>query len=356
MEWVTLNAHEDCSMIRRIVLSLFFVLLSLPLIANDVELNPDHPQRYVVKKGDTLWDISGMFLKKPWHWPDIWYVNPQIDNPHLIYPGDELSLVWRDGRPMLELNRGDRTVKLGPEIRETLMDKPITTIPLSAIGPFLSKPKVVGAEVLDNAPYVVASADERLISGAGDFVYVRGVQDDDSTNYSVFRGGKVYTDPDSEEILGYEAIYTGDAALVASGDPAKVDLTYTNREVQIGDRLLEVEDDGHDLYFIPHAPEQELNGRIISVFDGVSQVGQYQIVVLNLGDRDGLETGHVLSVYKAGETVRDQVTEDPKDVVTLPDEYAGEAMVFKTYEKVSYAIVMKATDALHLLDKVKSAR
>ena len=342
-------------MIRRIVLSLFFVLISLPLIANDVELNPDYPQRYVVKKGDTLWDISGLFLKYPWHWPDIWYANPQIENPHLIYPGDELSLVWRDGRPMLELNRGDRTVKLGPQIRETMIDKPIPTIPLSAIGPFLSKPQVVGDEVMDNAPYVVASADERLISGAGDYVYARGVEDNDIDNYSVFRGGKVYTDPDTDEVLGYEAIYTGDATVVTQGDPAKVDLTYTNREVQIGDRLLEVEDHDYDLYFTPRSPDVDMNGRIISVFDGVSQVGQYQIVVLNLGDRDGLETGHVLSVLQAGETIRDQVTSDPKDVVTLPDEHAGEAMVFKTYEKVSYAIVMKATRAIHLLDKVQSA-
>lgn len=342
-------------MIRRIVLSLFLVLLSLPLIANDVELNPDHPQRYVVKKGDTLWDISGMFLKFPWHWPDIWYVNPQIENPHLIYPGDELSLVWRDGRPMLELNRGQRTVKLGPQIRETMIDKPIPTIPLSAIGPFLTKPKVVGAEVMDNAPYVVASADERLISSSGDYVYARGVREEDADNYSVFRGGKVYTDPDTNEILGYEAIYTGDGSVVSHGDPAKLDLTYTNREVQIGDRLLEVEEDDYDLNFIPRSPGQEMNGRIISVFDGVSQVGQYQIVVLNLGDRNGLETGHVLSVFQAGETVPDQVTADRKDVVTLPDEHAGEAMVFKIYEKVSYAIVMKATKAIHLYDKVKSA-
>jgi hypothetical protein len=342
-------------MIRRIVLSLFLTLISLPLLADNVELNPNYPQRYVVKKGDTLWDISGMYLKHPWHWPDIWYANPQIDNPHLIYPGDELSLVWRDGRPVLEINRGDRTVKLSPTVRETMIDKPITTIPLSAIGPFLSKPKVVGAEVLDNAPYVVASADERLISGSGDYVYVRGVADDDHNNYSIFRGGKVYTDPDTDEVLGYEAIYTGDAVVVTPGDPAKADLTYTNREVQIGDRLLEVDDEDFDLNFIPRSPEQELNGRIISVFDGVSQVGQYQVVVLNLGERNGLETGHVLSVFQAGDTVADPVTEDRHDVVTLPDEHAGEAMVFKTYDKVSYAIVMKATRAIHLHDKVKSA-
>lgn len=342
-------------MIRRIVLSLFLLLLSLPIIANNVELNPDYPKHYVVKKGDTLWDISGMYLKYPWHWPDIWYANPQIENPHLIYPGDELSLVWRDGRPMLELNRGDRTVKLSPHVRETMLDQPIPTIPLSAIGPFLSKPKVVGAEVMDTAPYVVASADERLISGAGDYVYVRGVANDDVSSYSVFRGGKVYTDPDTDEILGYEAIYTGDGDITKSGDPARLDLSYTNREVQIGDRLLEAEEDNYDLNFIPRSPATDMHGRIISVFDGVSQVGQYQIVVLNLGQRDGLETGHVLSVFQAGDTVEDEVTEDRHDVVTLPDEHAGEAMVFKTYEKVSYAIVMKATRAIHLYDKVESA-
>jgi nucleoid-associated protein YgaU len=342
-------------MIRRIVFSLFFVLLSLPLVANEVELNPEHPKRYVVVKGDTLWDISGLFLKYPWHWPDIWYVNPQIDNPHLIYPGDELSLVYRDVRPVLELNRGKRDVKLSPKVRETMLDKPIPTIPLSAIGPFLTKPRVVGAEVLANAPYVVASADERLISAAGDYIYARGVQPDSSENYTVFRGGKVYTDPETNELLGYEAIYAADASLVTEGDPAKMDITYSNREVQIGDRLLEIEEEDFDLNFIPRSPEQQMNGRIISVFDGVSQVGQYQIVVLNLGHRDGLETGHVLSVLQAGETIEDQVTEDRNDVVTLPDEHAGEAMVFKIYEKVSFAIVMKANKAIHLYDKVKNA-
>jgi nucleoid-associated protein YgaU len=342
-------------MIRRIVISAFLILISLPIIANDVELNPDYPQRYVVVKGDTLWDISGKFLKYPWHWPDIWYANPQVENPHLIYPGDELSLVWRDGKPVLELNRGQRTVKLSPQIRESIIDEPIPTIPLSVIEPFLSKPRVVGAEVLDNAPYVVASAEERLISGAGDYIYARGVNEDDGERYSVFRGGDAYKDPDTGEILGYEAIYAAEGNVAQFGDPAKVDLTYSNREVLVGDRLLEIEDEDYDLYFIPRSPEQDVKGRIISVYDGVSQIGQYQIVVLNLGKREGMETGHVLSVYQAGDTIKDQVTADPKDVVTLPDEHAGEAMVFKTYEKVSYAIVMKATRAIHVLDKVTNA-
>jgi hypothetical protein len=344
-------------MIRRIIFSVLFVLISLPIVANEkIELNPNHPQRYVVVKGDTLWDISGMFLKHPWHWPDIWYVNPQIDNPHLIYPGDELVLTVCGDRPCIQVNRGQRTVKLSPQIRETILDKPIPTISLAALGPFLAKPRVVGEEVLDNAPYVVSSSDERLISGAGDYVYARGVEEGDSIHYSLFRGGDAYTDPETGEILGYEAIYTGDATLERGGDPAKFNLTETTREVRMGDRLLEVEAEDYDLYFTPRAPEQDIAGSIISVFDGVSQVGQYQVVVLNKGLRDGLETGHVLSVFKKGDVIRDQVTADPNDTVTLPEEHIGEAMVFKLYEKVSYAIVMRATDAIHVKDKVYSAK
>ncbi|OUR65965.1 peptidoglycan-binding protein [Methylophaga sp. 42_25_T18] len=357
-------------MIRRLLLSMLLVLLSLPLLANDVVLNPDHPQRYEVVKGDTLWDISGRFLKFPWHWPDIWHVNAQIENPHLIYPGDIISLVYRDGKPMLELTRGSKAYKMSPEVREMVLEKAIPTIPLDAIQPFLSRPRVVGEEVLDQAPYIVASSGERLISGAGDRVYARGIDETQGEHYSVFRGGKVYLDPETEEILGYEAIYTGDALVEQMGDPATVELRYTNREVRIGDRLLVVEDENYNLNFLPRVLDTELEGRIISVFDGVSQVGQYQIVVLNRGARDDLEIGHVLSVYQAGDTVRDAVLagsfeedyfntktnkEDKQATVTLPDEYAGVAMVFKIFEKVSYAIVMKATRAIHINDKVTSA-
>jgi hypothetical protein len=156
-------------------------------------------------------------------------------------------------------------------------------------------------------------------------------------------------------LLGYEAIYTGDATVTDIGDPSTVDLAFTNREVQIGDRLLEVEADDFEMNFFPRSPDIDLSGRIISVFDGVSQVGQYQIIVLNLGARDGLALGHVLSMYKAGETIKDAVTEDRFDEVTLPDEHAGEALVFRLFEKVSYAIVMKSTKAVNLYDKVKSA-
>ncbi len=356
-------------MIRRFYISLLFVLLSVPVMAAEVALNPNHPQQHVVVRGDTLWDISGMFLQFPWHWPDIWHVNPQIENPHLIYPGDLISLVYRDGRPVLELTRGSAAYKMSPEVREITLESAIPTIPLDAILPFLSKPRVVGEEVLVSAPYIVASSDERLISGAGDKVYARGVDEEQGKHYSIFRGGAVYTDPVTDEILGYEAIYTADAWISAMGDPATVDLRQTTREVLIGDRLLPVVEDDYAMNFIPRAPEEQLDGYIISVFDGVSQVGQYQIVVLNKGGRDKLEVGHVLSVYQAGKTVIDPVLSGREDEdyfnlhnkgkdrdasVILPDEYAGVAMIFKVFEKVSYGIVMKANRAIHVGDKVST--
>lgn len=341
-------------MMRRLFLSLIFVFLSGLAVADEIALNPDHPQQHIVVRGDTLWDISATFLTFPWHWPDIWYVNPQVDNPHLIYPGDILSLVYRDGRPVIELTRSSTAYKMSPGIREIALEKAISTIPLDAIRPFLTRPRVVGEEVLELAPYIVASSDERLISGAGDKVYARRVNEADGKHYSVFRGGKVYKDPQTKEVLGYEAIYTADSWVSVMGDPATVELRETTREVLIGDRLLPVIADDYEMNFFPRAPEQQIDGEVISVFDGVSQVGQYQIVVINRGAREGLEAGHVLSAYQAGKTIKDQVTPDRKDAVTLPDEYAGVAMVFKTFEKVSYVIVMKATRVIHLNDRVST--
>jgi len=342
-------------MMRRLFLSLMFLLFCVPAMAADVVLNPNHPQQHVVVPGDTLWDISGEFLMFPWNWPDIWYVNPQIENPHLIYPGDIISLVYRDGRPVLELTRGPKTYKMSPEVREIVLEKAIPTIPLSAIKPFLSKPRVVGEETLANAPYIVSSADERLISGAGDKVFARGfTADDEGDHYSVFRGGKPYLDPETKEVLGYEAIYTAEARVTTKGDPATVELQHTTREVRIGDRLLPVIDDDYEMNFIPRLPDEPQQGEIISVFDGVTQVGQYQIVVINRGTREGIEVGHVLMVLAKGKAIEDTVTAERNVYVKLPDQFAGGAMVFKTFEKVSYVIIMKANQAIHVGDRVQS--
>lgn len=341
-------------MMRRLFLSLMFLLFCVPAMAADVVLNPNHPQQHVVVPGDTLWDISGKFLMFPWNWPDIWYVNPQIENPHLIYPGDVISLVYRDGRPVLELTRGIKTYKMSPEVREIVLETAIPTIPLSAIKPFLSRPRVVGEETLSNAPYIVSSADERLISGAGDRVFARGIDEDQGKHYSLFRGGDPYLDPETAEVLGYEAIYTGDAWVTTTGDPATVDIRESTREVRIGDRMLPVIEDDYEMNFIPRLPDEPQQGQIISVFDGVTQVGQYQIVVINRGTREGVEVGHVLMVLAKGKVIEDTVTAEKDVFVTLPDQFAGGAMVFKTFEKVSYVIIMKARLAIHVGDKVSS--
>ncbi|MDB2705252.1 LysM peptidoglycan-binding domain-containing protein [Pseudomonadota bacterium] len=357
-------------MTRRIYLSLLFLLFSSFSFAADVELNPDHPQQYTVVSGDTLWDIAGKFLKYPWHWPAIWQANTQIENPHLIYPGDLLTLVYHNGQPVLQLNRGSTAYKMSPEVRELILEKAIPTIPLDAIRAFLTRPQILEEDVLKTAPYIVASADERLISGAGDKVYARGLDaDKKEKNFSIFSQGAVYTDTETKEVLGYEAIYKGYLQIAELGDPAVGELRQTMKEVLVGDRLLPVVKDDYEVTFFPRSPEQEIEGNIISVFDGVSQIGQYQIVVLDRGARNGLEKGHVLSIYQKGDTVIDPILSGREDEtyfntnnkgkdrgasVTLPDEYAGVAMIFKSFEKVSYAIVMKASKAIHLNDTVSS--
>lgn len=341
-------------MFRRLSFGLLLLLSSIAFSASSVELNPNHPMQHVVVKGDTLWDISGRFLQHPWEWPKIWHANSQIKNPHLIYPGDIISLVYRDGQPMLELSRGPTNVKLSPKVRVIQLGDAISTIPFDAISPFLTRPQVVGEEVLKTAPYIVATADERVLAGEGDLVYVRGLGDEALENYSVFRAGKTYVDPDTKEVLGYEAIYGGEGLVLENGDPATLELKDTTHEVLMGDRLLPIDPSGYEANFFPKTLKNGLTGHVISVFGGVSLVGQYQIIVLDRGIRNGVDVGHLLSLYQAGETIRDLVTEDPKDMVTLPDEYAGVAMVFKIFDKVSYAIVMEAEKALQVGDKVKA--
>jgi hypothetical protein len=344
------------------VLGLLFLLLSFPILAADVVLKPNHPKQYVVVKGDTLWDISGKFLQYPWHWPDIWQVNPQVKNPHLIYPGDTLSLVYRDGKPYLELARGIQSYKLSPQARETLLDEAIPTIPYDVIKPFLNRPLVVGEEVLEMAPYVVASTEERLISAAGDKVYARGIEDAETKGYSIFTPGSVYKDPETGEVLGYEAIYNAEGRVTRQGDPVTIMLSESTREVSIGDRLMPVVEDDYAMNFMPHSPDTMPEGQIISIYEGVSQIGQYEVVIINRGQREGLEVGHVLSVYQAGDVLHDSIlaAKDDDDIsdeeltVTLPDEYAGVVLVFKVFEKVSYAIVMKATRAIHVNDTVSA--
>lgn len=312
-------------------------------------LAPDYPQRYVVKRGDTLWSIATRFLRAPWRWPELWQGNPQIVNPHLIYPGDVLTLVYIEGRPTLQVQRGYPTVKLSPQVRVEELDRAIPTIPLDAIEQFLTRPQVLDPQTLETAPYIVSSSQQHLIAGAGYRVYVRALADDGRTDYVVLRRSKDYLDPDTKEMLGVETFFVGDARIEHPGDPAAVQLLRTEREALIGDRLLPPDEDTPGRNFLPKAPGQPVEGRIISLLDSVSQVGQFQVVAINRGRSDALEVGHVLEVRQHSGEVRDVIK---GGTVELPPESAGIIMVFRVFDRVSYALVMQATRPIHLLDKV----
>jgi hypothetical protein len=335
-------------------LALALALLATAAYADQVALKDGHPDRYVVVKGDTLWDISERFLNSPWLWPEVWYVNPQIENPHLIYPGDVINLVYVDGKPQLRVERGKGTYKLSPTARVERLEKAIPTIPIDAIQQFLTQPLVADESTLSAAAYVVSSADEHLIVGAGDRIYVRGISSDQGDRYNVFRPGDAYKDPNTGEILGYEALYLGDASSEKFGDPSTLKLTRTTREINIGDRVLPMTQEDVYAYFTPHSPDSEIDGTIISVVDGVSQIGQYQVVVLNRGTREGIDVGTVFQIFQAGEVIADQVSKERNAAVKLPDEKAGVLMVFRVFDKVSFGLVMKATSALHVGDHVRT--
>lgn len=321
-----------------------------------VPLNPSHPDHYVVKPGDTLWDISAMFLRNPWNWPEIWYVNPQIRNPHLIYPGDELTLAYVNGQPQIRVTRGAATgtEKLSPRIREQKLTEAITTIPYNVIGPFLNKGLVLSKDEINDLPYIVALRDRHLIGASGNEIYVRGDVAAPGATYAVVHVGDKLIDPDDGKVLGYEGVYVADGRVRRDGDPSTLELNNSQREVLEGDRLI-TQNAPLPLSFAPRAPDRPVDGRIIHVVDGVTQIGQYQVIVINRGKRDGLAPGHVLTVWQAGDRVEDRV--DPGvfgGKVQLPDERAGTLMVFKTYDRMSYALVMQAEGPIHTLDKVRN--
>jgi hypothetical protein len=337
---------------QHLLLLLLSVSLGMPAIADDL-LRDGHPERYTVVKGDTLWDIAGRFLRNPWRWPDIWYVNPQIRNPHLIYPGDMLELVYVNGKPQLTLSRGPRHVKLSPGIRSKPWDGAIPTVPVDAIAPFLTRPYVLNAGEADASPYIVAFANDHIIGGAGQKAYVRSISEE-AAKFHVVRPGDAYRDAESGELLGYEATFIGSVESLRSGDPGTVFFNKTERESLIGDRLVSINVERPWTNFTPKRPNGDIEGSIISVVDGVSQIGQYDVVVIDRGERDGLTPGDVLRIDQRGETIRDTVTRNSRDTVTLPDEKAGLMMVFRTFERVSFGLVMNATNAIHVLDRVRT--
>lgn len=324
-------------------------------------LRPGHPETYVVVRHDTLWDISSRFLVEPWYWPELWRANPDIENPHLIYPGDILHLIWVDGVPQLQLERGPmaRTVRMTPEgvvalqphVRESPILSAIPSVSLDAIRPFLVRNRIVGLGELEEAAHVLEGESRRIILGMGDRFYARGVIPPEPS-LAVVRRGQVYEDPETREFLGLEAIDIGIARVNAvERDIATLTVTSSRQDIRIGDRLLPTEERRVDATFFPSAPKTEVDGEIIAVFGGVNFVGDHSVVVINRGERESMEVGHVLAIYRRGSLARDR---ERNEYVRLPSERAGIMMVFRTFRKLSYAIVLQTDIPLAVNDEVRN--
>jgi len=326
-------------------------------------LNPNAPDRYVVKRGDTLWGISSMFLRDPWLWPEIWHVNPAVANPHLIYPGDTLALVYGTGgaagTPEIRLIPGD-AIRVSPLVRSRSIDGPIASIPYEAIAAFLGKPGLLAKEDVARAPKVAAVHDEHLAGSLGNSVYVKGMQSYTPGRYSVVRVGEELKDPETGRVLGYMASYAAAANVDSTtGQVSKALLVESFRETLEGDVLFaaEVQVPGSDV--IPHAPTTNISGQIMAVVDGMTQIGQYKVVAINRGTRHGAEVGHVLAIDQKGAMVADgscKTFGKPtcRGTVQLPDVRAGTLLIFKTYEQMSYALVVETTVPVRVADMVRT--
>jgi hypothetical protein len=335
-------------------------LSSLQALA-EVALQDNPPDRYVVKKRDTLWDIAGRFLKEPWRWPEIWQLNrEQIKNPHLIYPGDAIVLDRSGEAPRLRLLKEEKPVtetleivKLAPRIRtEPSEAKAIPSIPLSAIGPFLNRPLVVDDKGLAGAATIIATEEGRVVLGTGNTAYVRGLGEKGGRIWHIYRPGRPLMDPDTGEVLGNEVIFLGEARVVRSGEPATVEITRSVQEINVGDSLLPAKDEPVMAY-APHAPEQPIAGRIVSIYGGVAEGARNSIVTFNKGRSAGIEIGHVLALYRHGQTVPSGYEGGP-EALRLPAERYGLVIVFRTFDKVSYGLVVQSTRPVHVADDVRT--
>jgi hypothetical protein len=382
--------------IRRLIYLTFAALLLTGIVvAQDVALRSDHPEEYVVVKGDTLWDISGRFLDKPWQWPAIWHANPQIENPHLIYPGDVISLVYVDGVPQLRLRRGE-TVKLSPSIRVSDRDDAITAVPFESIAPFIRNLRVLSPEEFEGLPYVVANEDTRITATYTDVTYARGLDAAVGEEYVVARLNSIYDRVDDEAAVrrvlpkqswqqtpavwdhekelynpvspwdrrpnnpvGYELVEVSRVRVAKVGEISVLDIIRDRTEVRAGDFILPANDQGYESTFFPRAMDRIPEGlRILATSGQKAGVGLYQIVSISGGSNQGLQPGHVFSAFDEGVTVKDRTGyrygSFAKDAeVQLPDVYDGIVMVFRTFDDISYGMVMSGSRVVEEFDVLK---
>jgi len=339
----------------------------------------ESPQTYIVQEGDTLWDISTVFLRDPWFWPEIWFKNPQVENPHLIYPGDTLAIVYvggerkvqvlsRGGDPSVQLlSRGAngsvpsqtagglKVVKINPRKRNSSIDATIPSIPIESIRHLLERPLIIDEDTLENSAYVLSSLDNHLINSVSDKLYVRKLDTTQGIGrYHIYRPNRPLFDPITNELLGYEAIYVGESRLLLRGDPASVRVTSSEREILRDDRVMPMDNTSFDRDFFPKPPSTDVSGKIVALVDSISKSGAFQTIAINLGNRDGVESGNILRIRRNGDVVADKNENDPLFTVSLPDEQIGMAMVIRSFEKMSYALIMEADMPISIKDYVES--
>jgi hypothetical protein len=339
-----------------------------PKPVETVVYEPEYPQTYIVQEGDTLWDISSVFLRDPWYWPEIWFKNPQIENPHLIYPGDTLAIVYVGGERRVQLlSRGTadtvtsqttgglQVVKINPRVRSKSIDATIPSIPIESIRHLLERPMIIDEDTLKNSAYVLSSLDNHLINSLDDKLYVRNLDTSSGTGrYHIYRPNRPLYDPITNELLGYEALYVGESKLLLSGDPASVRVTESEREILRDDRVMPLDHVNFERDFYPRPPSTEVSGEIVALLDAISKSGAYQTIAINLGNRDGVESGNVLRILRSGDIVPDKNEANPEFTVRLPDEQIGVAMIIRSFEKMSYALIMEADMPISVKDYVES--
>lgn len=385
---------------RKAIISLIFLLISVPpaIAASTGDLKDSAPDRYIVIKGDTLWGISGQYLKEPWRWPELWKMNEDhIKNPHLIYPGDVIVLDRSAGQAQLRVEGrqggapGQETVRLSPRVRvEQMGPKPVPSIPPSVIEPFLAKPLVVGVDELNTAARIVATQESRVALGMGNTAYAEGISKNQGSIWHVFRRGDPLTDPDTGEVLGYVALFLGEARVVDFGDVSKIEITHANQEIYRDDRLLPAGKEKAIFAYVPHPPKISVRGRIISTYNNLYESGPRSIVALSKGSNDGLRVGTVLAIFRSQRDSRFPLRTSPlwgeqglggtapleyrpeelstreapvfhrsaplneEILAKLPDERYGLLMVFRTFDRAAFALVMEASRPVQLNDVVSN--
>ncbi len=343
-------------------------------------LKPDAPDRYTVQRGDTLWGISGRYLERPWHWPQLWDMNrAQVSDPHRIYPGDVLVLNRSTGLLQVEAQAQAGAVTLSPRIRTDRLVDAVPTIPPSVIAPFISSPLVISENELDSAPKIMATEESRVIVGAGNIAYVRGLPKDKGENWYIYRRGDKLIDPDAGNTLGYLGLYLGEARVQRFGEISRIEIVKSTQEIYTGDSLVPVVREAPVFAYVPRAPAGKVQGRVMSLSDNLYETGRYFVVSLSKGSKDGLEAGHILALYRSANSARYSlrtsamlgrtgptgndgqrpyyeeqlnVRDSPvfsvqkplndKDLAKLPDERHGLVMVFRAFERTAFALVMQS--------------